>query len=106
MPRRAPRREVDGRLVGNCLDYARELTGVGVFDVRRVTDGQSARAWLDYALGARVPRTVPFSLRTAWPCGRTHWRCVAPSLPAPTDRAPRGRSAKSLPTVSDLHHLV
>ena len=48
VPRRAPRSEDDGWLVGPFLDYTRGLTGVGVFDARGVADGPLARAWLDY----------------------------------------------------------
>ena len=50
VPRRAPRSEDDGWLVGPFLDYTRGLTGVGVFDARDVADGPLARAWLDYPL--------------------------------------------------------
>ena len=39
VPRRAPSREDDGWLVGAFLDYVRELTGIAVFDARRVADG-------------------------------------------------------------------
>ena len=50
VPRRSARSEDDGWLVGAFLDYARGLTGVAVFDARRVADGPTARAWLDYPL--------------------------------------------------------
>ena len=50
VPRRAPRREDDGWLVGPFLDYARGLSGVAVFDARHVADGPVALAWLDYPL--------------------------------------------------------
>ena len=50
VPRRAPKREDDGWLVGPFLDYARGLTGIAVFDARHVADGPVALAWLDYPL--------------------------------------------------------
>ena len=50
VPRRAPRDEDDGWLVGAFLDYRRRLSGIAVFDARRVADGPLARAWLDYPL--------------------------------------------------------
>ena len=50
VPRRAPRSEDDGWLVGPCLDYVREQSGIAIFDARRVSDGPMARAWLDYPL--------------------------------------------------------
>ena len=50
MPRRVPRSEDDGWLVGAFLDCTRGLTGVAVFDARQVGDGPVARAWLDYPL--------------------------------------------------------
>ena len=50
VPRRGGRSEDDGWLVGTALDYERAVTGVSVFDARRVSDGPVARAWLDYAL--------------------------------------------------------
>ena len=50
VPRRIPRSEDDGWLVGAFLDYARGLTGIAVFDATRVADGPMARAWLDYPL--------------------------------------------------------
>ena len=48
VPRPAPRGEDDGWHVGPFLDYARGVTGVGVFDAREVAGGPVARAWLDY----------------------------------------------------------
>ena len=48
VPRPAPRGEDDGWLVGPFLDYAKGVTGLGVFDARKVADGPVARAWLDY----------------------------------------------------------
>ena len=50
VPRRAPRTEDDGWLVGSFLDSTRGLSGVAVFDARRVGDGPVARAWLEYPL--------------------------------------------------------
>ena len=50
VPRRAPRGEDDGWLLGAWLDYRRGLSGIAVFDARRVSDGPLARAWLDYPL--------------------------------------------------------
>ena len=50
VPRRAPRSEDDGWLIGAWLDYGRGLSGIAVFDARRVSDGPLARAWLDYPL--------------------------------------------------------
>ena len=50
VPRRAPRSEDDGWLVGPFLDSRRGLSGVAVFDARRVADGPVARAWLEYPL--------------------------------------------------------
>ena len=50
VPRRTPRSEDDGWLVGPYLDYAREQSGIAIFDARRVADGPMARAWLDYPL--------------------------------------------------------
>ena len=50
VPRRVPRSEDDGWLVGAFLDSTRGLTGVAVFDARHVGDGPVARAWLDYPL--------------------------------------------------------
>ena len=47
VPRRVPRSEDDGWLVGAILDSTRGLTGVAVFDSRHVGDGPVARAWLD-----------------------------------------------------------
>ena len=42
--------EDDGWLVGTFLDYVGGLTGIAVFDTRRVADGPVARAWLEYPL--------------------------------------------------------
>ena len=50
VPRGAARREDDGWLVGAFLDYVRGLTGIAVFDARRVADGPVARGWLEYPL--------------------------------------------------------
>ena len=50
VPRRAPQSEDDGWLVGAFLDYVRGLTGIAVFDARRVADGPVARAWFEYPL--------------------------------------------------------
>ena len=50
VPRRIPKTEDDGWLVGAFLDYTRGLTGIAVFDARHVADGPVARAWLDYPL--------------------------------------------------------
>ena len=50
VPRRVPRSEDDGWLVGPFLDYARGQSGVAVFDARHVADGPVALAWLDYPL--------------------------------------------------------
>ena len=50
VPRRVPRGEDDGWLVGTFLDYGRGLSGIAVFDARGVADGPVARAWLDYPL--------------------------------------------------------
>ena len=50
VPRRVPRSEDDGWLVGAFLDYTRGLTGIAVFDAGHVADGPVARAWLDYPL--------------------------------------------------------
>ena len=36
--------------MGTFLDYVRGLTGIAVFDTRRVADGPVARAWLEYPL--------------------------------------------------------
>ena len=48
VPRRSPRSEDDGWLVGTFLHYARGLSGIAVFDALRVADGPIARGWLDY----------------------------------------------------------
>ena len=50
VPRRVPRSEDDGWLVGAFLDYTRGLTGIAVFDAGHVAHGPVARAWLDYPL--------------------------------------------------------
>ena len=50
VPRRAPRDEDDGWLIGTFLDHARGFSGVAVFDARRIADGPVARARLDYPL--------------------------------------------------------
>lgn len=50
VPRRVPRSEDDGWLIGSYLDYGRGLSGLAVFDARRVADGPVALAWLDYSL--------------------------------------------------------
>ena len=50
VPRRVPRAEDDGWLVGAFLDCARGLTGIAVFEAQHVADGPVARAWLDYPL--------------------------------------------------------
>ena len=50
VPRRNPRSEDDGWLVGPFLDYERGVSGVAIFDARRIGDGPIARAWLDYPL--------------------------------------------------------
>lgn len=50
VPRRDPRGEDDGWLIGAWLDYERESSGIAIFDARGVADGPVARAWLDYAL--------------------------------------------------------
>ena len=50
VPRRDAGPEDDGWLVGTFLDYERGVSGVAVFDARRVGDGPVARAWLDYSL--------------------------------------------------------
>ena len=50
VPRRGGRSEDDGWLVGTFLDYEGAVTGVAVFDARRVGDGPLARAWLGYPL--------------------------------------------------------
>ena len=50
MPRRAPKREDGGWLVGPFLDYARGVTGIAVFDARHVADGPVALVWLEYPL--------------------------------------------------------
>lgn len=50
VPRRNPRGEDDGWLIGAWLDYERESSGIAIFDARGVADGPVARAWLDYAL--------------------------------------------------------
>ena len=42
--------EDDGWLVGTFLDYERGVSGVAVFDARRIGDGPIARASLDYPL--------------------------------------------------------
>ena len=49
VPRRDAGPEDDGWLVGTFLDYERGVSGVAVFDARRVGDGPVARAWLDYS---------------------------------------------------------
>ena len=50
VPRRNPRSEDDGWLVGPYLDYVRERSGIAVFDARQVADGPVARGWLAYPL--------------------------------------------------------
>ena len=50
VPRRVPRSEDDGWLIGPYLDHRRSSSGVAVFDARRVADGPVARARLDYPL--------------------------------------------------------
>ena len=50
VPRREGGAEDDGWLVGTFLDYERGVSGVTVFDARRIGDGPVARAWLDYPL--------------------------------------------------------
>ena len=50
VPRRDPRSEDDGWLVGPFLDYERGVSGVAIFDARWIGDGPIARAWLDYPL--------------------------------------------------------
>ena len=50
VPRGSGGAEDEGWLVGTFLDYARAVTGVAVFDARRVGDGPIARATLDYPL--------------------------------------------------------
>ena len=50
VPRRNAGAEDDGWLVGTFLDYARGVSGVTVFDPRRIGEGPIARAWLDYPL--------------------------------------------------------
>ena len=50
VPRRTPRGEDDGWLVGSFLDCERGLSGIAVFDAHGVSDGPVARAWLRYAL--------------------------------------------------------
>jgi len=52
VPRRGAGAEAedDGWLVGTFLDHERGVSGVAVFDARRVGDGPVARAWLDYSL--------------------------------------------------------
>ena len=50
VPRRDPRGEDDGWLIGAYLDYARKSSGITIFDARGVADGPVARASLDYAL--------------------------------------------------------
>ena len=50
VPRRGAGAEDDGWLVGTFLDYARGVSGVAVFDARRVGEGPIARASLDYPL--------------------------------------------------------
>ena len=51
VPRRAAARsEDDGWLVGTFLDHVRGVSGITVFDARRVGDGPVARGWLDYPL--------------------------------------------------------
>ena len=50
VPRPEPRSEDDGWLVGTFLAFERGVTGVSVFDARRVGDGPIARGWLDYPL--------------------------------------------------------
>ena len=50
VPRPEPRSEDDGWLVGTFLAFERGVTGVSVFDARRVGDGPVARGWLDYPL--------------------------------------------------------
>ena len=50
VPRRVPRAEDDGWLVGAFLDYARGLSGIAIFDTGHVADGPVARAWLHYPL--------------------------------------------------------
>ena len=50
VPRRNPRGEDDGWLIGAYLDYVRKSSGVAIFDARGVADGPVARASLDYAL--------------------------------------------------------
>ena len=50
VPRRGGRSEDDGWLVGTFLDFESGVSGVAVFDARRVADGPVARARLDYPL--------------------------------------------------------
>ena len=50
VPSREGGAEDEGWLVGTFLDYERGVSGVAVFDARRVGDGPVARAWLDYSL--------------------------------------------------------
>ena len=50
VPRRSPRSEDDGWLVGAFLDYEQELSGFAVFDAGRIADGPIAKGWLDYPL--------------------------------------------------------
>ena len=50
VPRRDPRGEDDGWLIGAYLDYVRRSSGITIFDARSVADGPVARASLDYAL--------------------------------------------------------
>ena len=50
VPRRVPRSEDDGWLIGSYLDYGRGSSGLSIFDARRVADGPVALAWLDYSL--------------------------------------------------------
>ena len=42
--------EDEGWLVGSVLDYERGVSGITVFDARRVSEGPLARAWLPYPL--------------------------------------------------------
>ena len=50
VPRRDAAAEDDGWLVGTFLDYAQGVSGVAVFDARRIGEGPLARASLDYPL--------------------------------------------------------
>ena len=50
VPRRNPRSEDDGWVVGAFLDYRQKLSGAAVFDARYIADGPIAKGWLDYPL--------------------------------------------------------